>query len=110
MEGVLAVSRSIGDAKLKPYVTAEPDTVEHELKDDDMFLVIASDGVWDTLSSDLVAKFVLVNTCKIEKKCLKVDERLLRWIARQISKRARENGSSDNVSCICCDLRSANHW
>mmetsp|Transcript_12286 Transcript_12286/g.26159 ORF Transcript_12286/g.26159 Transcript_12286/m.26159 type:complete len:730 (+) Transcript_12286:298-2487(+) len=104
VEGVLAVSRSIGDAKLKPYVTAEPDVVEHYIDEDDMFLVIASDGVWDTMSSDLVAKFVLVNTCKIIDKGLQVDEKLLRWIARQVSKRARENGSSDNISCIVAKL------
>ena len=55
------------------------------LDDDDMFLVIASDGVWDTMSSDLVAKFVIVNTCKIVKKSLEVDENLLRWVARQVS-------------------------
>mmetsp|Transcript_16535 Transcript_16535/g.30058 ORF Transcript_16535/g.30058 Transcript_16535/m.30058 type:complete len:751 (+) Transcript_16535:287-2539(+) len=89
VEGVLAVSRSIGDAKLKPYVTAEPDIVEHDIGEDDMFLVVASDGVWDTMTSDLVAKFVLVNTCKIVDKSLKVDEKLLRWISRQVSKRAR---------------------
>ena len=52
---------------------------------DDMFLVIASDGVWDTMSSDLVAKFVIVNTCKIVNRSLEVDENLLRWIARQVS-------------------------
>ena len=106
---MLAVSRSIGDAKLKvrverdpnsrgagwvnlsdlskPYVTAEPDIIEHTIEEDDIFLVVASDGVWDTMSSDLVAKFVLVNTCKIQNKSLKVDERLLRWIARQVSRR-----------------------
>ncbi len=108
VEGVLAVSRSIGDAKLKPYVTAEPEICEHDLgemmkknesyfpvfnpsltpsslDEDDMFLVIATDGVWDTMSSDLVAKFVIVNTCKIINKSLQVDEKQLRWIARQVS-------------------------
>ncbi len=39
-----------------------------------MFVVVASDGVWDTMSSDLVAKFVLVNTCKIIDKSLHVGE------------------------------------
>lgn len=105
VEGVLAVSRSIGDARLKPYVTAEPDIFEHELGEDDMFLVVASDGVWDTMSNDLVAKFVIVNTCKIGRdKSLNIDKTLLHWIARQVSKRARENGSSDNISVIVAKL------
>lgn len=105
VEGVLAVSRSIGDARLKPYVTAEPDIFEHELGEDDMFLVVASDGVWDTMSNDLVAKFVIVNTCKIGRdKSLNIDKILLHWIARQVSKRARENGSSDNISVIVARL------
>ena len=104
VEGVLAVSRSIGDAKLKPYVTAEPEIIEHEIETDDMFLVIASDGVWDTMSSDLVAKFVIVNTCNIVNKSLEVDDKLLRWTARQVCKRARENGSNDNTSCIVARL------
>lgn len=107
VEGVLAVSRSIGDAKLKPYVTAEPEIVEHEIENDDMFLVIASDGVWDTMSSDLVAKFVIVNTCNIVNKSLEVDDKLLRWTARQVCKRARENGSNDNTSCIVARLNGA---
>ena len=29
VEGQLAVSRAIGDAALKPYITSEPDTVKH---------------------------------------------------------------------------------
>ena len=100
------MSRSIGDAKLKPYVTAEPEIVEYETENDDMFLVIASDGVWDTMSSDLVAKFVIVNTCNIVNKSLEVDDKLLRWTARQVCKRARENGSNDNTSCIVARLNN----
>lgn len=34
------------------------------------------------------------------------DDKLLRWIARQISKRARETGSNDNISCIVAHLNS----
>jgi len=37
-------------------------------------LHLTSDGVWDTMSSDLVAKFTLVNTCKIIDKSLQVGE------------------------------------
>lgn len=107
VEGVLAVSRSIGDAKLKPYVTAEPEIVEHGVENDDLFLVIASDGVWDTMSSDLVAKFVIVNTCNIVNKSLEVNDKLLRWTACQVCKRARENGSNDNTSCIVAHLNGA---
>ena len=34
-------------------------------------------GVWDTMSSDLVAKFVLVNTCKIVDKSLQVGKQTI---------------------------------
>lgn len=44
MEGVLAVSRAIGDAHLKPYVTPEPEVTEWEITEKDHFLVVASDG------------------------------------------------------------------
>ena len=45
----MAVSRAIGDLTLKPYVTSDPDVIDHELKHDDIFLVIASDGIWVSL-------------------------------------------------------------
>jgi serine/threonine protein phosphatase PrpC len=46
VEGVLAVSRAIGDVNLKPYVICDPECTCKEIDDDDMFLVLASDGVW----------------------------------------------------------------
>ncbi|CAJ2503281.1 Uu.00g106750.m01.CDS01 [Anthostomella pinea] len=67
VNGNLALSRAIGDfefkksAELAPeqqIVTAYPDVVVHELSDDDEFLVIACDGIWDCQSSQAVVEFV----------------------------------------------------
>ncbi|KAK3378592.1 phosphatase 2C-domain-containing protein [Podospora didyma] len=67
VNGNLALSRAIGDfefkksAELAPeqqIVTAYPDVVVHDLGDDDEFLVIACDGIWDCQSSQAVVEFV----------------------------------------------------
>ncbi|KAK0615845.1 phosphatase 2C-domain-containing protein [Bombardia bombarda] len=67
VNGNLALSRAIGDfefkksAELAPeqqIVTAYPDVVVHDLADDDEFLVIACDGIWDCQSSQAVVEFV----------------------------------------------------
>ncbi|CAL9239371.1 unnamed protein product [Arabidopsis halleri] len=51
LHGILAVSRSIGDAHLKKWVVVEPDTRVVELEQDMEFLVLASDGLWDMVSN-----------------------------------------------------------
>ncbi|TQS33348.1 hypothetical protein Golomagni_06312, partial [Golovinomyces magnicellulatus] len=67
VNGNLALSRAIGDfefkksAELPPekqIVTAFPDVDEHELTDEDEFLVLACDGIWDCQSSQAVVEFV----------------------------------------------------
>ncbi|KAK1971725.1 protein phosphatase 2C [Colletotrichum sublineola] len=67
VNGNLALSRAIGDfefkksAELSPeaqIVTAFPDVETHEISDDDEFLVIACDGIWDCQSSQAVVEFV----------------------------------------------------
>jgi len=67
VNGNLALSRAIGDfefkksADLSPeqqIVTAFPDVISHEVSDDDEFLVIACDGIWDCQSSQAVVEFV----------------------------------------------------
>lgn len=47
VHGVLAVSRSIGDAHLKDWVLGEPETTILPLTDDLEYLILASDGLWD---------------------------------------------------------------
>uniref|UniRef100_A0A093Y0A2 protein-serine/threonine phosphatase n=1 Tax=Talaromyces marneffei PM1 TaxID=1077442 RepID=A0A093Y0A2_TALMA len=67
VNGNLALSRAIGDfefkksAELSPeqqIVTAYPDVTTHEITEDDEFLVIACDGIWDCQSSQAVVEFV----------------------------------------------------
>ncbi|KAL8874184.1 MAG: hypothetical protein Q9174_000450 [Haloplaca sp. 1 TL-2023] len=67
VNGNLALSRAIGDfefkksADLSPeqqIVTAFPDVVAHKISDDDEFLVVACDGIWDCQSSQAVIEFV----------------------------------------------------
>lgn len=47
VHGVLSVSRSIGDAHLKDWVLAEPDSEVLLLSEDMEFLVLATDGLWE---------------------------------------------------------------
>lgn len=42
-----------------PYLTAEPEITYHQLRRQDKFLVIASDGLWDLMSNDEVVKLVV---------------------------------------------------
>ncbi|OAX36571.1 protein phosphatase 2C [Rhizopogon vinicolor AM-OR11-026] len=47
VNGVLAVTRSLGDSSMKEYVVGSPYTTETELGSDDEFLILACDGLWD---------------------------------------------------------------
>ena len=45
VNGVLAVTRSLGDSSMKEFVVGSPYTTETELNDHDEFLILACDGV-----------------------------------------------------------------
>ncbi|KAI8456982.1 protein phosphatase [Phakopsora pachyrhizi] len=47
VNGVLAVTRSLGDSSMKEFVVGSPYTTETTLGNDDQFLIIACDGLWD---------------------------------------------------------------
>merc|ERR1711871_1774307 len=68
----LAISRAFGDAWAKDIgVVATPDIVRHPLMDDkdgqDLFTVLASDGVWDHLSNEEVCALVMKNKTNLSK-------------------------------------------
>lgn len=56
--GDLSVSRSFGDLDNTPYVTHTPDIYYYEITNDDEFIIMACDGVWDVLTSEEAVNFV----------------------------------------------------
>jgi len=89
--GQLAVTRAIGDAQLYPFVSPEPYITETDLKDDDEFIVIACDGLFDVFPDDVV-----VTIARGEKDPEKASDRL--------SRQAYGAGSTDNISVVVVRL------
>jgi protein phosphatase 1L len=106
VEGLLAVSRSIGDASLKPYVCSDPEVCEYDIGKDDWFLVLSSDGVWDVMDNEECAHVIIASACVMEDGVLKIDTERFKWAARNLCEHAKSCGSSDNFSCVVVDLKS----
>ncbi|CAI9283670.1 unnamed protein product [Lactuca saligna] len=89
VNGSLNLARAIGDMELKKdktlppekqILTANPDINTVELCDDDDFLVLACDGIWDCMSSQQLVDFVheqLKTESKLSGVCEKVFDRCL---------------------------------
>jgi serine/threonine protein phosphatase PrpC len=92
VQGVLAVSRALGDASLKPFVSSEPRIVEGRLAKENDFVILACDGVWDVL--------VPQDVIEIARSAENPQE-----AAQQIKDKALNYGSTDNISVIVIDLR-----
>ncbi|ODV86120.1 hypothetical protein CANARDRAFT_196878 [[Candida] arabinofermentans NRRL YB-2248] len=58
VNGVLAVSRSLGDVYMKSLVIGSPYTTSTELNEDDEFLIIACDGLWDVCSDQTAVELI----------------------------------------------------
>lgn len=54
----LSISRAIGDRLSKPAVTGEVEIQQFQVVDDDEFVILASDGLWDVLTSQDAVSFV----------------------------------------------------
>ncbi|KAJ2082757.1 phosphatase 2C [Coemansia sp. RSA 988] len=50
VNGILAVTRALGDSSLKQFVVGNPFTTETKLDDEDDLIILACDGLWDVCS------------------------------------------------------------
>lgn len=87
--------RAIGDVSLQPYITCEPEIIESEIEPEDEYLVLASDGIWDVMSNDEVAKLVMNSS----------PFRDFINIGKKLCTEAIILGSTDNVTALIVDLK-----
>lgn len=110
--GVLAMSRSIGDRYLKPWIIPEPEVSVVPRAREDECLILASDGLWDVVSNE--------EACDVARR------RILLWhkknagitppagaradpaaeaAADYLSRLALQKGSKDNITVVVVDLK-----
>lgn len=100
----------IGDQYLSPYVISKPEVTVTKRSDEDEFLILASDGLWDVISNRAA--------CKVVKKCL--EGKMRRIVSKEVLNESRTSeaaavlaelamarGSKDNISVIVVELRKS---
>lgn len=100
VNGVLAVSRALGDQELKQLVIAKPEISNICLKGNEEFVVIASDGLWDVISDDEAVGMV----CDVLESSQDGFGRQEDDAAKVLVQNAWDRGSNDDVSVIVVDL------
>uniref|UniRef100_A0A1J3HLW2 protein-serine/threonine phosphatase n=1 Tax=Noccaea caerulescens TaxID=107243 RepID=A0A1J3HLW2_NOCCA len=94
--GGLCLSRSIGDTDVGEFIVPIPHVKQVKLSDAGGRLIIASDGIWDILSSDVAAKACRGLSAELAAK-LVVKEAL------------RTKGLKDDTTCIVVDIVPSDH-
>lgn len=92
VNGVLAVSRSLGDSYMKDLVIGVPFTTATEITDKDEFMILACDGVWDVIS-DAAA-------CKTVSQVLQESNNNAQLAALRLCQQAIDNSTTDNVTVM----------
>ena len=90
VNGVLMLSRAIGDYVVGPGISCKP-SIKRMRRRDGMKIVIACDGVFDVIDDDTVGAAVNRYTNTQE-------------AARNIKDMALHRGTSDNVTCVVINL------
>jgi serine/threonine protein phosphatase PrpC len=102
VNGNLALSRAMGDRSERPAVKAEPDIHRTALQSQDDFVVLATDGLWDVMSSQQAIKFIhrhLGESSDGGRQALRND------MANLLAAEALRRGTMDNVTIVILWLK-----
>lgn len=87
VNGMLAVTRSLGDKFFDGLVVGNPFTACVEITNEDEFLILACDGLWDVIDDQ--------EACEIIRDIREPNE-----AAKTLVRYALENGTTDNVTAM----------
>lgn len=96
VNGMLAVSRALGDFLLQPCVTPEPEIQQFDLASTGEPLILACDGLWDVVDDDEAANIVL--------KSFQTGNEASEESAVELRETAISKQTTDNVSVVVIAL------
>jgi len=102
----LAMSRSIGDHAVTDVgVVAEPVVTSHEINEEDDFLILASDGVWEFISSEEAVDIVSKNLSKGSTRAcqLLIEAAAEKW-------HQEEGDYRDDITALVVQLQKVLHY
>jgi serine/threonine protein phosphatase PrpC len=113
VNGMLAIARAFGDHQLKQpalpndVVSNVPDITSTELTDQDLFVVVACDGLWDVIDDQESVNLVLDGARELmvlqganQQKEGILGRAMGEVLARMLIEEALARGTSDNVTCM----------
>ena len=93
VSGILMLSRAFGDWRLKNAgVIVDPHIIRIEVNDDDLYLIIASDGIWDVIKNEECKGLTELNPNTLQ-------------ICKNIVVESLNRLSQDNISCFVVGLK-----
>jgi serine/threonine protein phosphatase PrpC len=91
VNGLLSVSRSIGDSSLSKFVTAVPTILKVDRTKEDEFIIIATDGLWDVIKHKEACEFIRT---QLQEKKPRSE------ISKLITEEALRKRTNDNVTVV----------
>ncbi|RLV94535.1 Protein phosphatase 2C 1 [Spathaspora sp. JA1] len=91
VNGVLAVTRSLGDSYMKDLVIGKPFTTSTQITHDDEFMILGCDGLWDVVSDS--------KACKLVRE-LFLQGNDPKLVAKKLCQLAMDNSTTDNVTVM----------
>jgi len=110
VNGVLAISRALGDHMLKEgdVVSALPYCKSTELTAKDDYLLLACDGVWDVVTDQEAMDFVLKKVAELGADGMKSGKQCnetMTQISKALAKEALDRRSLDNITVMVIKLK-----